>query len=137
MATKPSPVSDEVSKPFWDACNDGRLVVQNCTTCNRLQHPPQKTCAECGSEHNLEFREMSGHGKIHGYCVSHDSRVMMLQAIQPFNLAVIELDDDPAIKMLSHLPGTPTDEIPVGATVQVEFEETYNGQKVAEWRVVS
>jgi uncharacterized OB-fold protein len=80
---------------------------------------------------------MNGRGKIHGYLVSHDSRVMMLQAIQPFNLVVIELDDDPAIKMLSHLPGTPRDEVPVGARVQVEFEETYDGQKVAEWRVVS
>ena len=137
MAYKPSPVPDEVTKPFWDACNEGRLVVQNCTTCNRLQHPPQKACRECGSEHNMEFREMNGRGKIHGYLVSHDSRVMMLQEIQPFNLAVIELDDDPGIKMLSHLPGINRDEVPVGATVQVEFEETYNGQKVAEWRVVS
>ena len=133
---KPSPVPDEVSKPFWEACNDGRLVVQNCTSCSRLQHPPQKTCVECGSEDNFEFREMSGRGKIHGYCVSHDSRVMMLQEIQPFNLAVIELEDAPEIKMLSHLPGTPTDNIPVGATVEVEFEPTYNGQKIAEWKVI-
>ena len=79
---------------------------------------------------------MSGRGKIHGYCVSHDSRVMMLQEIQPFNLAVIELEDAPEIKMLSHLPGTPTDNIPVGATVEVEFEPTYNGQKIAEWKVI-
>ena len=84
----------------------------------------------------MEFREMNGRGKIHGYLISHDSRVMMLQEIQPFNLAVIELEDAPEIKMLSHLPGTPTDEIPVGSAVQVEFEPTYNGQKVAEWRVV-
>jgi hypothetical protein len=103
-----------------------------------MQHPPRPECAECGSKDNLEFREVSGRGKIHGYCVSHDSRIMMLQQIQPFNLAVIELEDDPDIKFLSHLPGTPRGEVPIGATVQVEFEETYNGhQKVAEWRVVS
>ena len=135
--TKPSPVPDEVSKPFWDACNEGRLVVQNCTACSRLQHPPQKACLVCGSDANMEFRAMSGRGKIHGYLVSHDSRVMMLQQIQPFNLAVVELEDAPEIKMLSHLPGTPTDEVPVGATVHVEFEESFNGQKVAEWRVVA
>ena len=135
--TKPSPVPDEVSKPFWDACNEGRLVVQNCTACSRLQHPPQKVCLACGSDANMEFREMNGRGKIHGYLVSHDSRVMMLQQIQPFNLAVVELEDAPEIKMLSHLPGTPTDEVPVGATVHVEFEESFNGQKVAEWRVVA
>ena len=132
---KPSPVPDEVSKPFWDACNEGRLVVQSCTECVWLQHPPQKACASCGSE-NMEFKQMSGRGKIHGYLISHDSRVMMLQEIQPFNLAVIELEDAPEIKMLSHLPGVPTDEIPVGAAVEVEFEPTYNGQKVAEWRVI-
>ena len=135
--TKPSPVPDEVSKPFWEACNEGRLVVQNCPACSRLQHPPQKACLACGSDANMEFRDMSGRGKIHGYLVSHDSRVMMLQQIQPFNLAVVELEDAPEIKMLSHLPGTPTDEVPVGATVQVEFEESFNGQKIAEWRVVA
>lgn len=137
MAYKPSPVPNEVSKPFWDACNEGRLVVQRCTICDRRQHPPQAACADCGSKENLEFGEMSGDGTIHGYLVSHDSRVMMLQKIQPFNLAVIQLDDDPEILMLSHLPGTPSDDVPVGAAVHVEFEETFNGQKVAEWRVVS
>ena len=133
---KPSPVPDEVSKPFWDACNEGRLVVQTCTACSRRQHPPMAACSECGSASTLEFSEVGGRGKVHGYLVSYDSRVMMLQQIQPFNLVVIELEDDPDVKMLSHLPGTAQDEVPVGAAVQVEFEETYNGQKVAEWRVV-
>ena len=43
---KPIPVGDEVSKPFWDACNEKRLVVQNCTACNRKQYPPQERCAK-------------------------------------------------------------------------------------------
>jgi len=84
---------------------------------------------------------MSGRGKVHGYCVSYDSRVMILQEIQPFNLVVIELDEDPDIKMLSHLPGTPTsydkNEVKSGTPVQVVFETTHNGQKVAEWQVVA
>ena len=37
-----------------------------------------------------------------------------------------------------NLPGTPVDEVPVGARVQVEFEATpATGQMVPEWRVVS
>lgn len=133
---KPSPVPDEVSKPFWDACNERRLIMQNCKACNRMQYPPQPTCAACGSADNLEWRKVSGRGKIHGYCVAYDTRVMLLQADQPFNIAVIELEDDPAIKMLSHLPGTPPDEVPVGASVQVEFQKTETGQLIPEWRVV-
>ena len=134
---KPSPVPDKLSKPFWDACNEQRLIVQTCTACNRMQYPPENTCASCGSDRNLEWREVSGRGKIHGYCVMYDSRLRLLQPNQPFNIAVIELEDDPAIKFFSHLPGTPPDEVPVGARVQVEFEQSATGQLVPEWRVVS
>ena len=134
---KQSPVPDELSKPFWDACNEGRLIMQNCTACNRMQFPPQQACAACGSADNLEWRQVSGNGKIHGYCVMHDSRLRLLQADQPFNIAVIELEDDPDIKMLSHLPGVKPGEVTVGASVRVEFQETSaTGQKVPEWRVV-
>jgi uncharacterized OB-fold protein len=59
----------------------------------------------------------------------------LLQERQPFNIAVIELEENPEIKFFSHLPGTPPDEVPVGAQVLLEFEETYNGQLVPEWRV--
>ena len=38
---KQSPVPDEVDKPFWDAANEDRLVVQYCVECDRLQHPPR------------------------------------------------------------------------------------------------
>ena len=30
-------VPDELSKPFWDAANEGRLVIQNRKDCDRLQ----------------------------------------------------------------------------------------------------
>ena len=63
--------------------------------------------------------------------------VRLLQDDQPFNLAVIMLDDDPGIQMYSHLPGTSVDDVPVGASVEVVFEATANGQLVPEWRIVS
>ena len=134
---KQAPVPDELSKPFWDACNERRLIVQHCTACNRMQYPPEETCPHCGSPNNLEWREVSGRGKIHGYCVMYDSRVRLLQADQPFNIAVIELEEDPAIKFFSNLPGTPVDEVLVGASVQVEFQEVAPGQLIHEWRVVN
>jgi uncharacterized OB-fold protein len=134
---KPSPIPDAVSKPFWDACNERRLIVQTCTKCNRMQYPPEKTCLACGASEDFGWREVAGRGKIHGYCVMHDSRVRLLQERQPFNIAVIELEENPEIKFFSHLPGTPPDQVPVGAAVNVEFEETVTGQLVPEWRVVS
>jgi uncharacterized OB-fold protein len=79
---------------------------------------------------------MSGRGTIYNYGVVYDCPVRLLQQDQPFNVAVIMLDEDPGIQMYSHLPGTPVDQVPVGARVAVIFEATANGQKVPEWQVV-
>ena len=69
---KQSPVPVEFDKPFYDACNEERLVVHS------AQYPASAT----------------------------------------------------------HLPGTPVDEVPIGAAVEVIFETTpATGQKVPEWRV--
>ena len=121
-------VPDDLTKPFWDAANAGRLDIQNCSSCNRLYNPPVAACAQCKSADNLEWKQMSGKGKIYNYGVVYDCPVRLLQQDQPFNLAVITLDEDPGIQMYSHLPGTPVDEVPVGAAVEVIFEETANGQ---------
>ena len=47
------------------------------------------------------------------------------------------LDDDPGIQMYSHLPGRAVDDVPVGAPVELVFEESANGQKIPEWKVVN
>lgn len=127
---------DELSKPFWEAANNGQLVIQNCTACSRLLHPPKPACDQCGSADNLEWKHMSGRGTIYNYGVVHDCPIRLLQEDQPFNVAVVMLDEDHGIQMFSHLPGTPADEVPVGAAVEVIFEDTANGQKVPEWQIV-
>ena len=66
----------------------------------------------------------------------HDCPIRLLQDDQPFNVAVIMLEEDPGIQMYSHLPGTPVDDVPLGADVEVIFEDSANGQKIPEWQVV-
>lgn len=131
-----SPVPEELDQPFWDACNEDRLVIQNCKMCDRLQHPPEPACWECGSADNLEWSAVSGRGKIHSYSVMYDNSVAPLQAEQPFNTAIIELEEDSELTMLSNLPGVPLDEVPIGAAVHVVFEATpETGQKIPEWQL--
>ena len=78
---------------------------------------------------------MSGKGKIYNYGVVYDCPVRLLQEDQPFNVAVVMLDDDPDIQMYSHLPGVEPDEVPVGAAVELIFEKSANGQMIPEWKV--
>ncbi len=96
-------VPDELTKPHFDAANEGRLEIQNCSACDRLQNPPQPTCTQCRSADNLEWKVMSGKGKIYNYGVVYDCPVRLLQEDQPFNLAVITLDDDPGIRPDMHI----------------------------------
>ena len=128
------PVPDEASKPFWDAVNERRLVVQNCTACNTLQYPPRPTCRDCGSD-KLEWKETSGRGHITAFMVVEDGRLNRLMPDQPFNLAVVTLDEDPRINFYSNLAGVKTYEVPVGAAVEVMFEEVAPGQLIHEWRL--
>jgi uncharacterized protein len=130
------PVADEVSKPFWDAVNARRLVLQHCAACNKLQYPPQKTCQVCGKS-ELTWKPVSGKGHIATYIVIEDGRLNRRMPDQPYNLAMITLDEDPTINFYSNLPGTPPYKVPVGAAVEVTFEDVAPGQLIHEWRVVS
>ena len=68
------PVADALSKPFWDAVNQRRLVLQHCAACDRLQYPPQQACQVCGSAGSLAWKEVEGRGHIASYIVIEDGR---------------------------------------------------------------
>ena len=51
-------------------------------------------------------------------------------------LAMVTLDADPRVNFYSNLPGTAPYQAPVGAAVEVMFEEVASGQLIHEWRVV-
>jgi uncharacterized OB-fold protein len=84
----------------------------------------------------LAWKEVQGKGHIDVYFVIRDSRIRGFRAAQPINFAVITLDEDPGVNFLSNLPGTAPGEVPVGAPVELIFEQTSTGQMVPEWRVL-
>src|SRR4051812_36979956 len=100
---KQSPVPDELDQPFYDALNEDRLVIQYCTVDDRWQYPPSPVCPECGSADNVEWRQVEGNGSIYSYGVVYDSPIALLQVDQPYNCAVITLDEAPGVNFLSHL----------------------------------
>lgn len=135
---KQSPVPNDLDRPFWDACNEERLVLQHCERCDRYQHPPEPKCETCDAADQLIWKSVAGRGTIYSYGVVYDTPIASLQGDQPYNVAVIELDEAPGINMMSHLPGAPIDNVPIGAKVALTFEVTpATGQKVPEWQVVS
>ncbi len=116
--------------------HEPRLVWQHCAACDRLQYPPRATCATCGAAAKLAWKEVHGRGHIAASIVIEDGRLERRMADQPYNLVVITLDEDPGIHCYANRPGTPVDEVPVGAAVEVICEEVAPGQLIHEWQVV-
>src|ERR1700689_3775303 len=58
------PVADALTKPFWDAVNQRRLMLQHCDACDRLQYPPRKACQVCGSADGLTWNDVEGKRQI-------------------------------------------------------------------------
>jgi uncharacterized OB-fold protein len=111
--------------------------LQHCTACERLHYPPAQKCSKCGSADKLEWKEVKGRGHIDVFFVIRDSRIRGFRSAQPINFAVITLDADPGINFLSNLPGRAAGDVTPGASVEVMFEQTSNGQFIPEWRVVA
>jgi uncharacterized OB-fold protein len=134
---KQIPVPSEANKPFWDALNQRKLMLQHCKTCDRLIYPIRGVCDKCRSSENLDWKEVEGKGHILEYYVIRDTRIRRLMEDQPLNFALITLDEDPGINFLSNLPGTPVGEVPVGAPVEVFYEQVVGAdQLIHEWKVV-
>jgi uncharacterized OB-fold protein len=69
--------------------------------------------------------------------VIEDCRLNRCMPDQPYNVAMVTLDADPRVNFDANLPGTPPYLVPVGAAVEVTFEEVAPGQLIHEWRVAA
>lgn len=64
-SARPLPRMDADSKPFWDACQEGRLLGQRCGACGAWRWPPRRHCPDC---HQAEpvWEQLRGIGRIVG-----------------------------------------------------------------------
>ena len=68
------PLVTDLTRPFWEAAAEGRLVVQRCGECGYWNHPPRDECDACRSG-ALAFAPVSGRGTVWSYSVMHQKSV--------------------------------------------------------------
>jgi uncharacterized protein len=115
------PAVNELTRPFWDAAREGSLAIQRCRACGYYNHPPKPLCDRCLSP-ELRFEQVSGSGTVWSYTVMHQQSVSGFEQSVPYLTALVELDEQPMLLMLTNLPGTLAEEIRIGARVQVTFQ---------------
>lgn len=96
------PELDDDSAPFWEACAAGELRVQACSECGRLRFPPRPMCPWCRSfDHG--WTAVSGRGRVWSFVVPHPPLLPAYQDLAPYNVIVVELEEDPTVRMVGNL----------------------------------
>lgn len=134
VSKKPVPVADELTRPYWEAANEGRLAIQRCQGCSRYYHPPVAICSNCHSE-DLSYQTVSGKGTLYTFTITHDARTPAFAALQPYAVVWVELDEQPGLMMMTNMPDTDLKDVRIGERVEVSFEQIGPGSRIPQFRL--
>ncbi len=131
----PRPLPDFDAQAFWDGCNRGELLMQRCKGCMKFRWLPRPMCPHCNSlEH--EWTKVSGKGKVYSWTIiTHPNHPAAVNKV-PYNVAQIQLDEDPDLVLVTNLVGVKNEDIHMDMPVQVVFEEHEPGVKLAKFKPI-
>lgn len=118
---KPLPEISELTRPFWSAAHDGKLVMQQCARCSTMNFYPKPWCIECG-DRRLEWVDVEPTGTVYSYTTA-ESVMMNLPgwaAELPLTLCLVDLDAGP--RMYACLRHCEPADVRIGMRVTAEFE---------------
>jgi uncharacterized OB-fold protein len=118
--TIPTPAVTPETRPFWDAAEEGRLLVKRCAACGQAHHYPRSICPFCWSD-RTEWMPVSGRGIIYSYSV-------MRRVPVPYAIAYVTLDE--GVTMMTNIVDCDLDAIRIGQPVRVVFRPTDGGPPV-------
>ena len=123
-------LDDPDSGPFWQGTARGELLVQTCAQCGQRRMPPRPMCFRCRSlEH--KWVPLSGRGTIWSFVIAHPPLLPAYQALAPYNVITVALDEDQTLRMVGNLvtrTDGPINEIDpatirIGEPVRVVFQQ--------------
>lgn len=137
----PLPATDDpLDAPYWQAALRGELVVQSCAQCERLRFPPRPLCPWCQSFDHT-WKPVSGKGRIWSFAIPHPPLLPAFSRVAPYNVIIVELEEDPTIRMVGNLVprrGAELNEIDpttieIGTPVHAVFEKVSEDVALARW----
>jgi uncharacterized protein len=103
-------------EPFWDACEQRKLLVPFCRACGRAHWYPRAICPHCFA-HDIEWREAKGDGVIYSLSIQ--------RADPPYVIAYVTLEEGPT--MLTNIVDADPASLRIGQAVRLRFVGSEDG----------
>jgi uncharacterized OB-fold protein len=114
----PTPTAE--SRAFWTGGERGELMIYRCRACTHFFHPPGPACWRCRST-DVSPEPVSGRAKVAAYTVNRQPWIPGLEP--PYVVAMVELDEEPDVRLITNVVDASEDQIRVGLPVEVFFED--------------
>ncbi|MEU6408726.1 MaoC family dehydratase N-terminal domain-containing protein [Microbispora sp. NPDC046933] len=115
-ALRPRPAVNRDNAFWFEAAREHRLVIQRCSGCATLRHPPGPCCPHCGS-FEWDVAEASGRGQVYSFVVAHHPRHPAFE--YPLIVAVVALDE--GTRLITNLVGVEPGEVEIGMPVVLDW----------------
>ncbi len=119
---RPLPEPDDLTRFYWEHARQHQLAILRCGDCGSFVHPPRPLCRACLSE-DLAPHIMSGRGFVHSHTLTHYVFHPAFVDAVPYPVALVELEEDPGIRIVCNLVGIDPTHIRSGLPVEVVFED--------------
>jgi len=125
------PLVENENEPFFQALEDGRLLVGRCGSCERHHYYPRPHCPHCWSD-DVEWVPACGQATLYTWSVIHTNDLPPWPSRVPYVAGVVELAEGP--RMMTHIVGAEGDELSIGMPLEVEFVDLDEDLTIAAFR---
>lgn len=115
---KPLPTIAGETRPYWDSCRRGQLMIQRCDRCHEHQFYPRGICANCWSS-EIKWVKASGKGTVWTFTVTYQNRTSGFDEEVPYVLALVELEE--GVRMFTNITQCNPRDVRIGMPVEVTF----------------
>jgi 3-oxo-4,17-pregnadiene-20-carboxyl-CoA hydratase alpha subunit len=117
-ASRPRPAVNRDNAFFFEGAKEGKLLIQRCSSCGALRHPPGPMCPQCRSL-QWEALEASGKGTIYSFVVNHHPQIPAFD----YPLAVVLVELEEGVRLISNVVDLAPEDVEIGMPVEVTFVE--------------
>ena len=128
---RPSPTGEGEYGQWFEACAQGRLLVQRCDACGHEQWYPRSVCTKCAA--TPRWHEVANRGTVYTFTTIRQYHAKPFGAEMPYCVAMIDLAESP-VRMFGTLTDIAIDDVWVDLPVEAYAVEYTPGRALPYWR---